>query len=82
LYHALLGEREAALARVNQAMTKSSVTGAAAEYCAMAYELSGDRTNAVRWARKALDTGYAWKDLTTDVEMDQLVRSSALQKAQ
>ncbi len=78
LYHGLLGEKEAALARVNQAMTKSSVTGAAAEYCAMAYELTGDRANAVRWAQKALDTGYAWKDLGTDVEMDQLVRSSAL----
>jgi serine/threonine-protein kinase len=78
LYHGLLGEKEAALARVNQAMTKRSVTGAAAEYCAMAYELTGDRANAVRWAQKALDTGYAWKDLETDVEMDQLVRNSAL----
>jgi eukaryotic-like serine/threonine-protein kinase len=78
LYHGLLGEKDAALSRVNQAMTKRSVTGAAAEYCAMAYELTGDRANAVRWAQKALDTGYAWKDLGADVEMDQLVRSSAL----
>jgi eukaryotic-like serine/threonine-protein kinase len=78
LYHGLLGEKEAALARVNQAMTKSSVTGAAAEFCAMAYELTGDRANALRWAQKALDTGYAWKDLGTDVEMDQLVRGSTL----
>jgi serine/threonine-protein kinase len=82
LYHALLGEKEAALARVNQAMTKSSVTGAAAQYCAMAYELTGDRANAVRWAQKALDSGYTWADLGTDMEMDQLVRSTALRHAQ
>jgi serine/threonine-protein kinase len=78
LYHGLLGEKEAALARVNQAMTKSSVTGAVAEHCAMAYESIGDRADAVRWAQKALDTGYGWRDLVGDVEMDQLVRSSAL----
>ena len=78
LYHALLGEKEAALAGVNQVMTRSGVTGAVAERCAMAYELTGDRANAVRWAQKALDTGYTWKDLGGDVEMDQLVRGSAL----
>jgi serine/threonine-protein kinase len=78
LYHALLGEKEEALAGVNQVLTKSGVTGAVAEHCAMAYELIGDRANAVRWAQKALDTGYTWKDLGGDVEMDQLVRSSAL----
>jgi serine/threonine-protein kinase len=81
LYHALLGEKEAALARVHQAITTSSVTGAAAVYCAMAYELTGDRANAVRWAQKALDSGYTWSDLGTDVEMDQLVRSTALRHA-
>ena len=44
----------------------------------MAYELTGDRAHAVQWAQKALDTGYTWKDLKGDVEMDQLVRSSNL----
>ena len=78
IYHALLGEKEAALARVNQAMTRSSVTGEAAVYCATAYELIGDRANAVRWAQKALDTGYPWKDLRESMDLDQLVRSSAL----
>jgi tetratricopeptide (TPR) repeat protein len=78
LYQALLGDKNAALARVNEAMTRSSVTGAAAEYCAMAYEVTGDRANAVLWAQKALDTGYTWKELKGDMEMDQLVRSSTL----
>jgi tetratricopeptide (TPR) repeat protein len=78
LYQALLGDKRAAIARVNEAMLRSGVTGAAAEYCAMAYEVTGDRADAVRWAQKALDTGYSWKDLGADVEMDQLVRSSNL----
>jgi tetratricopeptide (TPR) repeat protein len=81
LYQALLGNKTAALAWVNEAMTRSSVTGAAAEYCAMAYEVTGDRANAVRWAQKALDTGYTWKELKGDIEMDQLVRSSTLRRS-
>ena len=78
LYEALLGDRKAALDLVNQAMTRSGIAGSASEYCAMAYEVMGDRANAVRWAQKALDTGYAWKDMKGDVEMDQLLRISNL----
>ena len=78
VYRALLGDKAAAQVRVNQAINQSGVTGRVAEYCAIAYELGGDRANALRWAQKALDTGYAWKELEGDVEMDQLSRSSNL----
>jgi Flp pilus assembly protein TadD len=76
LYQAQLGNKNAALTRLNEAMTRASVTGVVAEYCARAYELAGDHANADRWARKAIDTGYTWNEFKEDKEMDRLALSS------
>lgn len=78
LYYACVGDRTHAAARIQQALTRANSDGEALINVAAAYDIMGQRTDAVRWAREALAKGYPWEDFRNDPDLQDLVKSGAI----
>lgn len=80
VYRAALGERAAALSRLDQALTNSHAGRDVFENAAIAFSLLGDPEKALQWTQRALDAGYAWKQLEQDPELDAVLKNPGLRQ--
>ncbi|MBC7928851.1 MAG: tetratricopeptide repeat protein [Bryobacteraceae bacterium] len=78
VYHATLGERAQAASYLQRALTNVNVPASALAYCAIAYELLGNRDRSVKLIRQALDSGYTWDELRGDAELQGVIQSAAI----
>lgn len=79
LYYAKTQRKELALQRLETAIVLSPESANIIAAAAEAYELLGQRDNAVKLARKALDLGYSREQLQRNTELTELLTDPRMQ---
>ena len=69
MYRAALGERDQALAAIDQALTKANGDRDVFVRAGIAYSILGQHAKAAEWAHKAVEAGYTWPEIN-DAELD------------
>ena len=78
LYNACVGDRSAALPRLEAALVEGGSNSDVLLDVATAYELLGDRGNAAKWGVRALQAGVPWEEFAKDRDLRGLVQSGAV----
>jgi eukaryotic-like serine/threonine-protein kinase len=78
LYNACVGDRSAAVSRLEAALVEGGSNADVLLDVTTAYELLGDRENAAKWGLRALQAGVPWGEFSQDRDLRRLVQSGAV----
>jgi serine/threonine-protein kinase len=78
LYNACVGDRSAAISRLEAALVEGGANADVLLDVATGYEVLRDRENAAKWGQRALQAGVPWEEFAKDRDLRRLVQSGAV----